>query len=262
MHLMDFIDTHTHLYLPDFDADRTLVVERAIHSGINKMLLPNIDSYSIASMLDLCSKFPLHCFPMIGLHPTSVKDDYQTHLEDVSKYLSSHQFIAIGEVGIDLYWDKTYFAQQCDAFRYQVELARKHSLPLVIHSRDSFDEILEILETLYQGTQFSGVFHSFSGDADQAKRVIDMGFKIGINGVVTFKNSTLGDAVREIALEHLLLETDAPYLTPVPYRGKRNESSYIPFVAGKIAEIKGITIEEVAKVTTQTANALFKLQGL
>lgn len=260
MHLMDFIDTHTHLYLPEFDDDRTLVVERAIHSGINKMLLPNIDSHSITPMLDMCAAFPHLCYPMIGLHPTSVNDDYKTHLGAVDQYLSTHQFIAIGEVGIDLYWDKTYFAQQRDAFAYQVGLARKHSLPLVIHSRDSFDEILEILETLYHETPFLGVFHSFSGNADQAKRVINMGFKIGINGVVTFKNSSLGEAVKEIALEHLLLETDAPYLTPVPYRGKRNESSYIPFIAGKIAEIKGITIEEVAEVTTQTANALFKLQ--
>ena len=256
---MEFIDTHAHLFLPEFDEDRSLVVERAIDKRISRILLPNIDKHSIEPMLALCNAYPDYCYPMIGLHPTSVKDDFSDHLFEIEKYLTSHIFVAIGEVGIDLYWDKTYLPQQQEAFIYQIELARKHSLPLIIHSRDSFVEILEILHKHREGKPYSGIFHSFSGTKEQAKEIIDLGFKIGINGVVTFKNTTLGEVIKEISLEDIVLETDAPYLTPVPHRGKRNESAYIPYIAGKIAEMKGITIEEVAKVTTLVAKKLFKL---
>ena len=256
---MEFIDSHAHLFATEFDEDRSLVVERAIHEGICKMLLPNIDKDTIEPMLELCKAYPDYCFPMIGLHPTSVKEDYKDHLAIIEKYLESHRFVAIGEVGIDLYWDKTHLPQQQEAFVYQIELARKYSLPLVIHSRESFVEIVEILHKLRNGSSYSGVFHSFSGNAAQANEAIELGFKIGINGVVTFKNSTLGEVISNIPLQHLLLETDAPYLTPVPKRGKRNESAYIPYIAAKIAEIKGIAIEEVGKVTTLAAKTLFKL---
>jgi TatD DNase family protein len=256
---MEFIDTHAHLFLPEFDEDRSLVVERAINAGIRTILLPNIDKDTIRAMLELCETYPTNCYPMIGLHPTSVKEDFAVHLAEVEKYLGLNEFVAIGEVGIDLYWDKTYLAQQREAFVYQIDLARKHSLPLVIHSRDSFAEIVEILHQQYNGKPYSGVFHSFSGNLDQAREVVELGFKIGINGVVTFKNSTLGAVVKDISLDDILLETDAPYLTPVPHRGKRNESAYIPYIAGKISEIKGVSVEEVGKMTSQTAKILFKL---
>lgn len=256
---MEFIDTHAHLFLSEFDEDRSLVVERAVDCGIQKMLLPNIDKHTIKPMLDLCAMYPANCFPMIGLHPTSVKEDYAEHLAVIEKSLNAQAFVAIGEVGIDLYWDKTYLAQQREALIHQIELARKYKLPLVIHSRDSFHEIVEILHQQRDGNRYSGVFHSFSGNAGQASEVIAMGFAIGINGVVTFKNSNLGEVIRDVALENLLLETDAPYLTPVPHRGKRNESSYIPHIAQKIAEIKGVSIEAVAEATTETAKTLFKL---
>lgn len=256
---MEFVDSHAHLFAVEFDEDRSLTVERAIHEGVNKMILPNIDKETIGPMLEMCNAFPDNCFPTIGLHPTSVKEDYQDHLKVIDYYLINHHFKAIGEVGIDLYWDKTFFQQQCEAFVYQIELARKFALPLIIHSRDSFAEILEILQTQHRGLSYNGVFHSFSGTIDQAHEVVSLGFKIGLNGIVTFKNSSLGEVVKGIALEHILLETDAPYLAPVPKRGKRNESAYIPFIAAKIAETKGIPIGRVAEVTTHTAKTLFNL---
>ena len=256
---MDFIDTHAHLFLPEFDEDRFLVIERAINKGVRKMLLPNIDKYSIGSMLELCNTYPDYCYPMIGLHPTSVKDDFNDHLNEVEKYLETHNFVAIGEVGIDLYWDKTYLPQQCEAFIHQIGLAGKHSLPLVIHSRDSFAEIMQILRKQYNGLPYSGIFHSFSGNSEQAREVIELGFHLGINGVVTFKNSSLGEVIKNVGLENIVLETDAPYLTPAPYRGRRNESAYVVHVAEKIAEIKNITLAEVGQVTTRTAKMIFKL---
>jgi TatD DNase family protein len=256
---MEFIDTHTHLFAEDFNEDRFQVIERAIEAGIKKMLLPNIDRDTIEPMLELCAAFPVNCFPMIGLHPTSVKEDYKEHLKDVEKYLQSHKFCAIGEVGIDLYWDKSYFAMQSEAFIYQIELSRKHRLPLVIHSRDSHNEIIEILHKQYDKQLYTGVFHSFTGTMDQAKEVIDMGFKIGINGVVTFKNTKLDDVIKNIDLRNIVLETDSPYLTPVPYRGKRNESSYLFNIVNKIADIKQISPDVVGEITTLTANSVFNL---
>jgi TatD DNase family protein len=256
---MEFIDSHTHLYLKEFEEDRVAVVQRAIKRGIRKMLLPNIDKSFTESMLALCQAFPENCFPMMGLHPTSVKNDYEDQLSHVKAMLSSGKFVAIGEIGIDLYWDKTFFSQQCNAFALQIDLAREYSLPLVIHCRESFAEITTILREKQNTFIYSGVFHSFSGTPDQAMEAIALGFKLGINGVVTFKNSKLGAVIEEIGLEHFLLETDAPYLTPVPHRGKRNESSYLIYTAQKIADIKKITIQEVARVTTQTTTSLFKL---
>jgi TatD DNase family protein len=223
------------------------------------MLLPNIDLTTVKAMLNLCEAFPSHCLPMIGLHPTSVKDDYHEQLSEIETYLENNLFIAIGEVGIDLYWDKTFLDQQLEAFAFQIDLARKYSLPLVIHCRESFAEIIEMIRNKYNGVSYSGVFHSFPGTTEQAKEVIALGFKIGINGVVTFKNSKVKEVVHEIALEHILLETDAPYLTPVPKRGERNESAYLIYIAQQIAEIKKIPITEVARTTTQTSKILFNL---
>jgi hydrolase, TatD family len=256
---MDFIDTHAHLFLPDFAEDLSNVIDRARNKGIRKILLPNIDKSTIARMLELCRAYPGYCFPMIGLHPTSVKEDFAEELDEVEKYLNLQEFIAIGEVGIDLYWDKTYLPQQLEAFTYQIRLSRKYSLPLVIHSRDSFNEIVQVLHKEHNGSPYSGIFHSFSGNLEQANEVINLGFKIGMNGVVTFKNSGLDKVIKDIPLEYIVLETDAPYLTPVPYRGKRNESEYIVYIAEKIADIKNISPEEVGRITTQTAKTLFKL---
>jgi TatD DNase family protein len=257
---MEFIDTHTHLFAEDFNEDRTQVVERAIQTGVNKMLLPNIDRYTIEPMLALCEAFPNHCFPMIGLHPTSVKEDYKEHIADVEAYLLIHQFCAIGEVGIDLYWDKSFFTQQCEAFIHQIELSRKYELPLVIHSRDSHSEIIEILHQQQNKQLYKGIFHSFTGNPDQANEAIDLGFKIGINGVVTFKNSKLDEVVKNIDLKQIVLETDSPYLTPVPNRGKRNESANLRYIANKIAEIKQTSPEVVGQITTLTANSVFNLR--
>jgi hydrolase, TatD family len=256
---MEFIDTHTHLFLSDFEEDCSAVITRAIAAGVSPMLLPNIDKETIAPMLAMCNNFPANCFPMMGLHPTSVKEDYKEQLEIIESELQKHKFVAVGEVGIDLYWDKTFFDQQCEAFAYQIELARKFSLPLVIHCRESFDEILDVLRANKNSSLYSGVFHSFSGNIEQACEVIQMGFKIGINGTITFKNSKLGDVIRELDMEHLLLETDSPFLTPVPKRGQRNESSYIQYVAQKIADVKEVSLEEVARVTTSNAKSLFNL---
>lgn len=256
---MEFIDTHTHLYLSDFHSDRTKVFENAFAAGVNTMLLPNIDSKTIDQMMFLCEQYPKNCFPMIGLHPTSVKEDYEIEINTVRSNLKTQKFIAMGEIGIDLHWDKSFFDQQCDAFIAQLHMAREYSLPVVIHSRDSFREIIEILKTHQAITPYKGVFHSFSGNLEQANEAISLGFMIGINGVVTFKNSGMSEVIKDIPLINLLLETDSPYLTPVPFRGKRNESSYLIYIARRIAEIKQISIEEVAMSTTNGAKSLFNL---
>jgi TatD DNase family protein len=256
---MEFIDTHAHLYMSQYNEDRSKVVEKAITSGVSFMLLPNIDIRSIQGMLELCDANPGNCFPMMGLHPTAVKKNYREQLKTIEAFLKEREFIAIGEVGIDLYWDKSFLEQQIDAFSFQIDLARKYSLPLVIHCRESFDEILKVIQAKYNGSPYSGIVHSFMGSPEQAEQVIELGFKIGINGVVTFKKSAQQELVRDIALEHIVLETDAPFLTPMPYRGKRNESSYLIYIAQQIAEIKKITIDEVAGITTKTAKSLFKL---
>jgi TatD DNase family protein len=255
-----FIDTHTHLYLPEFDNDREAVIETALHRGVKKMLLPNIDSSSIGPMNDLAKKFPGVCYPMMGLHPTSVKENYRDELANIEFELEHHTYIGIGEIGIDLYWDKTYIGEQRNAFAAQLDLALKHKLPVAIHARESFAEILDILEG-YRNKELSGIFHAFTGTVEIAEHVTDLGFKLGIGGILTYKNSTLPEVVRFTDLKNLVLETDSPYLTPVPFRGKRNESSYIPYIAEAVKQIKNITLDEVANITTQNVLNLFSLDN-
>ena len=255
---MTLIDTHTHLYLPEFDEDRSLVVKRAIEAGVEYLLLPNIDSRSYPDMIKLSKAYPNSCFPMIGLHPTSVKDNYRQELDAIYKKFNEHKFIAIGEIGIDLYWDKTYFKQQETAFRAQIQWAKDWHLPIVIHARDSFDEIFKVIEEEID-ENLTGVFHSFTGTIEQAQRIINWGFKIGIGGIVSFKNAGLDKVVKQIDLNHIILETDSPYLAPVPKRGKRNESAYLIHIAEKIAALHETSMEKVAKITTKNARALFKL---
>jgi TatD DNase family protein len=250
-------DTHTHLYSKEFDADRDQLIQKAIDAGISRFFMPNVDSESIAGMFQVEKKFPGNCFAMMGLHPCSVNSRYQQELQVVEYWLAKRKFTAVGEIGIDLYWDKTYFVQQQDAFRRQIGLAKKYEIPYVIHSRNSFEEVMEIV-TEFKGENIKAVFHCFSGNVQQAEQVIALGnFKLGIGGVVTFKNSGLDKVVEAVDLQHLVLETDAPYLAPVPHRGKRNEPDYILQVAKKIAEIKNISVEEVAAVTTKNSMEVF-----
>ena len=250
-------DTHTHLYSKEFDSDRTQLIQKAIDSGITRLFMPNVDSESIPGMFQVEKQFPNNCFAMIGLHPCSVYAKYQQELQVVEYWLSKRKFVAIGEIGIDLYWDKTFFEQQQDAFRTQIQWAKKYNLPYVIHSRNSFDEVIEIVGE-FKSDNIKAIFHCFSGNASQAEQVISSGnFKLGIGGVVTFKNSGLDKVVEAIDLKHLVLETDAPYLAPMPYRGKRNEPDYLLLVAKKIAEIKNISLEEVVEVTTQNSKDVF-----
>lgn len=253
---MQLIDTHAHLYAKEFEEDRKEVIEKAIALGITQFFLPNIDSSSIPALLGLSVLYPKNCFPMMGLHPCSVNEDYESELNIVEQWLSEKRFCAIGEIGIDLYWDKTFFQQQQIAFRKQIEWAKKCHLPIIIHSRNSFEEVMEIV-TEYNDNNLKGIFHCFSGNREEAERVIALrGFKLGIGGVVTFKNSGLDKVVEGIDMKHMVLETDAPYLAPVPHRGKRNESSYLLLIAQKIAAIKNISVEEVATITTQNAQDL------
>ncbi|MCF8369244.1 MAG: TatD family hydrolase [Bacteroidales bacterium] len=251
-----FTDTHTHLYLNAFDEDRGLTIKKAIDQDVKYMLLPNIDSGSVEDMLSLCRQFPENCFPMMGLHPTSVKENYREELQKVKECFDRVKFIAVGEIGIDLYWDKAFVKEQEEAFRFQIDLAIEKDLPIVIHSRDSFNEIFNILKD-YRNTTIKGVFHCFTGSIEQAYLAIDMGFYLGIGGVLTFKNSGLDKVVEQIDIKHLLLETDSPFLAPVPFRGKRNESAYINIIAGKLAEIKKTDKEKIADITTQNAIRLF-----
>lgn len=256
---MTFIDTHTHLYLDAFDEDRAEVFKRANTANVKYMLLPNIDSVSISALEDCCRQFPEQCYPMMGLHPGSVNEDYIKELNRIEAALNTSKHFAIGEIGMDLYWDKTYRQQQEEAFRIQIGWAIEHHLPIVIHARDAFDEIYTVVSEL-NCDELSGVFHCFTGNQEQAEKMLSLGgFKLGIGGVLTFKNAGLDKVVQHIDIEHLLLETDSPYLAPAPYRGKRNESSYIPLIAEKLAFAKSLTVEEVAKKTTKNAIELFKL---
>lgn len=250
------IDTHSHIYSEDYSEDLGQVIERAFQCNVRKIVLPNIDSSSLKSMLDLSTAYPQVCFPLIGLHPTSVNEDYQDELQLIDFWLTKRKFYGIGEIGIDLYWEKTFLNEQIIVFRHQLQLAKKYDLPVVIHVRDSFEQTFETLLPELDG-KLTGVFHSFSGTSEQAKQVIDIGFKIGVNGIVTFKNSGLDSIIQKISPEHLLIETDSPYLTPVPFRGKRNESSYLIYVARKIAELHNTTVDEIARITTENAEKLF-----
>ncbi|MCX6282202.1 MAG: TatD family hydrolase [Bacteroidetes bacterium] len=253
-----FTDTHAHLYLEEFDADRDQMMQRVEQAGVNNLFLPNIDSSSVEQLLSICSTWPHLCYPMMGLHPTSVRNNYAEELKLVRQYLSdkSLRFYGVGEIGIDLYWDKTFEKEQTSAFNLQLDLALEYRLPVAIHTRNSMKETLEIMEAR-NDRGLKGVFHCYSGDVAQAERVLMMGFYLGIGGVVTYKKSVLADVVAAIPLESLLLETDAPFLPPVPKRGQRNEPAYIPLIAKKIAEIKGVSLEEVAEVTTKNALNLF-----
>jgi TatD DNase family protein len=254
---MILTDTHAHLYLEQFDEDRDGMVGRAIKQGVNYLFLPNIDSGSIGPMLQLVGSYPGNCFPMMGLHPTSVKENYLHELAIVREHLQEGKFCAIGEMGIDLYWDRTFFAEQQDAFRFQARLALEYDLPIVIHARNSFDEIFLLLEE-FRNDSLKGVFHCFTGNQAQANHILSLGFKLGIGGVLTYKKSGLKEVVKEIPMESILLETDAPFLAPVPYRGKRNESAYILEIATELAETRQMSLEEVAAITTENALALFQ----
>ena len=255
---MYLIDTHTHLYLPEFDVDRDNVVRRASEEGIGSLLMPNIDAHSIDAMLSVEERYPGVCHSMIGLHPTSVKEDYLSQLNDIEKVSRTHQFIAVGEIGIDLYWDKTFLVEQLGAFRRQIDLALSCDLPVVVHSREAFCEIFSVLDE-FKGKGLKGVFHAFTGDLETAKRAIDDGFKLGIGGIVTFKNSGLDMVIRNIDPVNLVVETDSPYLAPAPYRGKRNESAYLGIIIRKLADIYGLNVEEIARITTQNARNLFNI---
>ncbi|HPX60014.1 MAG TPA: TatD family hydrolase [Bacteroidales bacterium] len=255
---MEFIDTHSHFYLPDFDKDREEVMQTCLNAGVKKLLLPNIDDCSIEPMLRVCEQFPKQCYPMLGLHPSDVKEDVEDKLNFIFNHFKENTFIAVGEIGIDLYWDKTFIKEQQFAFRKQIDFALSHDLPLVIHSRKSFAEILTVLNE-YSQYALKGVFHCFSGDINQAKKAIEKNFYLGIGGVVTYKNAGIQDIVKEISLSHIVLETDSPFLSPMPYRGKRNQSSYIPLIAEKIAELKEVSVEEVAAITTANAKRLFNI---
>jgi TatD DNase family protein len=258
---MKFIDTHTHLFLEQFNDDIDIVIKTAIEKGVEKFFLPNIDSSSINDVLALTKKHHDHCYPLSGLHPTSVKEDFMQELEKVEQLLNEEKFYGIGETGIDLYWDKTFIKEQEEAFAFQLELAKKHKLPIIIHVRDSFDEVFKVVDA-HNDETLTGIFHCFTGDYSQSQKIIEYGgFKMGIGGVITFKNSKLGETIEKVPLEHLVLETDSPYLAPTPYRGKRNESSYIPLIAEKVAGLHKVTIEEVATITTQNALEVFKLNS-
>jgi len=254
---MILTDTHTHLYAEQFNDDIDTVVANCINKGISRLFLPNIDATSIESMLALEKKHPNNCFAMMGLHPTSVKENYKEELHLVEEWLTKRKFCAIGEIGIDLYWDKSTLPIQQEAFRFQIELAKQYNLPFVIHCRDAFDEIFEIMDEL-NDAKMRGIFHCFTGTIEQANHIINYGdFKIGIGGVVTFKNSGLDKVVEQIDLAHLVLETDSPYLAPTPFRGKRNESTYLYNIAEKVAELKQVSVEEVANITTKNSIEVF-----
>lgn len=257
---MIFADTHIHLYLEEFDHDQHAVVEKAIQSGVEYMMLPNIDSITVKPMLSLADEFPGHCLPMIGLHPTSVKENYMDELAAVECWLLDRKFYGIGECGMDFYWDKAFIIEQEIAFRHQIDLALAYQLPLVVHIRESFNEVVRILKEVNK-PELKGIFHCFSGSVEQAKQAIGLGFSLGLGGVITFKNNKMQETLKQVDLKHLVLETDAPFLAPVPYRGKRNEPAYIPLIAQKVAEIKGISPEEVALATTQNALKLFKINA-
>lgn len=252
------IDTHTHLYSEEFDSDQAEMIQRAINLGVEQFYIPAIDSTYTQRMLDLESNFPNHMHLMMGLHPTSVKaETYEDELRLVKEWIDKREFSAIGEIGIDLYWDQSTLKEQQIVFKTQISWAKEKNLPIVIHCRNSFDEIFEVLEDEKDDKLF-GIFHCFSGDKLQAERAIGYNMKLGIGGVVTFKNGQIDQFMNEIDLKHLVLETDSPYLAPVPYRGKRNESSYIVNVVKKLAEIYGLSEQEIADATTQNALDVFQ----
>ncbi len=253
---MILTDTHTHLYLDDFEKDREQIINNALENGVERMLLPNIDSTTLYDMKALATAFPEYCFPMMGLYPTSVKEDYEKELALVEQELATGNYCGVGEIGIDLYWDSSFEEAQKKAFRKQLQLAKKYRLAVSIHTRNAFDLTCQIVKEELTD-DLKGVFHCFTGTTDDAKQIMDIGFKMGIGGIVTFKNSGLAEVVARLPLEALVLETDAPYLTPVPFRGKRNQSAYLLYVAKKIAVVKNIPVDMVAEITSRTAENLF-----
>lgn len=254
------IDTHSHLFVEEFTEDLPAVVDRARAAGVSKVLMPNIDDTTVEDMLEVCAVYKGYCFPMIGFHPTSVDADSAPRIRNMKKRLSGeHPYIAIGEVGMDLYWDKTYLKEQQKALDEQIQWALEYRLPLVLHCREAFPELFEVLAP-YKNTELNGIFHSFTGTSEEAEQVLEYSrFVFGINGVVTFKKSTLPEILTRIPLDRIVLETDSPYLAPVPFRGKRNESSYIKNVAIKLAEIYGMDFEKVDRITTDNALKVFKM---
>lgn len=252
---MILTDTHTHLYLEELKADRPALMQRALDQKIERLFLPNIDSRSVDSVWSLVSEYPDRCFAMMGLHPCSVKADYEAELSRIEQELEKPIY-AIGEIGIDLYWDQTFLKEQQDAFRRQIQWAKARKLPIVIHCRNAFNEVYEILKEQHDSL-LRGIFHCFSGNLEEAQKVIDLGFYLGIGGVVTYKNSGLDKVIEQLSLEHIVLETDSPYLTPVPHRGKANESSYLALVAQKVADLHQRPIEEVAAITTENSMKIF-----
>lgn len=252
------IDTHSHVYLPEFDEDRAEMLSRAENEGIGLILMPAIDSEAHALMLKTEANFGGKCLPMMGLHPCSVKSNFREELDLVREYFEKRRFIAVGETGLDFYWDLGYTDQQYQSFQTQIELALQYDIPVVIHSRNSIDECISTIKNNQRGN-LKGVFHCFSGNTVQAKQIIDMGFYLGIGGVVTFKNSGLDKVMQHVGMQHVVLETDAPYLAPVPFRGKRNECSYLKYVVEKLSEIKNVSKEEIEKTTTANAKLLFQI---
>jgi len=250
------IDTHAHIYSEDFIHDVDEVLQRAYDNDVKKVILPNIDSGSVKRLLDLADAYPHLCYPLMGLHPTSVAADYREELEAVEYWLEKRKFYGIGEIGIDLYWDRTFLNEQQDAFRYQIKLAKSYQLPIIIHVRDSFDEVFSIVKEEQDGN-LKGIFHCFTGTEIEAKKITDQGFLLGIGGVVTFTNSDLADVIQKVSLQNIVIETDAPYLTPVPKRGKRNESAYLVYVAQALAKIFDVSVNEVAEITSENARSLF-----
>ena len=254
-----FIDTHTHIYVKQFDKDREEMLNRAIDQGVETFFMPNIDLDSIESMLNLEGKHPNRCHAMMGLHPCSVGEDFEAVLSTMRAYIDKRSFAAIGEIGIDLYWEKKYFSQQEMAFRQQIEWAKEFDVPIVIHCRDATPEVLRILADC-KDEKLRGIFHCFGGSEAEAKQIIDLGFLLGIGGVLTFKKSGLDNTLKDIDLAHIVLETDSPYLAPVPYRGKRNESGYLRLVAEKLSEVKGVSIEQIGQITSENARRIFQME--
>jgi TatD DNase family protein len=253
---MILTDTHTHLYSEEFNADRTMMIERAMAAGVERFFIPSIDSSYTRQMYDLEAQYPSNIFLMMGLHPTYVKENYIEELAHVEKQLATRKFAAVGEIGIDLFWDKTRLKEQQYAFKCQIQLAKKYNLPINIHCRDAFDEVFEVLES-EKGEDLYGIFHCFTGSFEQAQQAISYNMKLGIGGVATFKNGKIDQFLKDIDIKNIVLETDSPYLAPVPYRGKRNESSYTLLVAEKLAAIYNLPVAEIAAITTQNSKDVF-----
>lgn len=252
------IDTHAHIYTKDFKEDIDQVMSEALSAGVDKILLPNIDLSSMQDVIHLSKSYPSNCYPMVGLHPCDVKEDYKTQLDALYEMIPEVKPIGIGEIGIDLYWDTTFVKEQKDAYRQQIQWSKEHGLPFVIHSRDSLEDTIGIVEEMQDGS-LRGIYHCFNGTVEQGKRIIDLGFYLGIGGVVTFKNAGVDKTVAQLPIDNMVLETDAPYLTPTPHRGKRNEPKYIQHVAEKLSDLFDISIKEVDRITTLNAESLFLL---